>query len=345
MVSALRRVAKPLAYGLAAAVAPALLHLPRGPRLLVLTYHRVLPEGHPARAYEEPAMVLSPARLALHLQLLSQHMPFMHMEDWLDQRDGGAALPRLACAVTFDDGWADNHDHAFPVLQQWQVPATIYLATARIGGTVGFWPTRLSRLLCSAWERGEGDLRVSLATQLPAVVWPARVAAPQRREVLHQLIDGLKQHYIDAQIDDALQAAVGREGLAEVPDLLDWQQVQRMADSGLVRFGSHTRNHRRLRADLPAAVLQDEVQGSAQDIRQHLGRAPAGFCYPNGDLCAVARDCVTAHYRYAALNDLGINARATDPYSLLRVSFHDASGADVQRVLGRIAGACLGVGA
>lgn len=342
-MNAVRRVVKPLAYGLAATAAPALLHLPRGPRLLVLTYHRVLPEDHPARAYEEQAMVLSPARLALHLRLLSQHMPFMHVEDWLDQRDGGAALPRLACAVTFDDGWADNHDHAFAVLQQLQVPATIYLATARIGGTLGFWPTRLSRLLCGAWARDEGALVASLAAQLPAVAWPAQVAAPQRREALHQLIDGLKQHYIDAQIDDALQAAVGREGVAEVPDLLDWQQVRRMANSGLVRFGSHTRNHRRLRADLPAAVLQDEVQGSAQDIQQHLGRAPAGFCYPNGDLCAAARDSVKAHYRYAALNDLGINARAVDPFSLLRVSFHDASGADAQRVMGRITRACLGV--
>ena len=342
-MNAVRRVVKPLAYGLAAAAAPALLHLPRGPRLLVLTYHRVLPEDHPARAYEEQAMVLSPARLALHLRLLSQHMPFLHVEDWLDQRDGGAALPRLACAVTFDDGWADNHDHAFAVLQQLQVPATIYLPTARIGGTLGFWPTRLSRLLCGAWARDESALVASLAAQLPAVAWPAQVAAPQRREALHQLIDGLKQHYIDAQIDDALQAAVGREGLAEVPDLLDWQQVRRMAHSGLVRFGSHTRNHRRLRADLPAAVLQDEVQGSARDIQQHLGRAPAGFCYPNGDLCAAARDSVKAHYRYAALNDLGINARAVDPFSLLRVSFHDASGADAQRVMGRITRACLGV--
>lgn len=342
-MNAVRRVVKPLAYGLAAAAAPALLHLPRGPRLLVLTYHRVLPEDHPARAYEEQAMVLSPARLALHLRLLSQHMPFLHVEDWLDQRDGGAALPRLACAVTFDDGWADNHDHAFAVLQQLQVPATIYLPTARIGGTLGFWPTRLSRLLCGAWARDESALVASLAAQLPAVAWPAQVAAPQRREALHQLIDGLKQHYIDAQIDDALQAAVGREGVAEVPDLLDWQQVRRMADSGLVRFGSHTRNHRRLRADLPDAVLQDEVQGSARDIQQHLGRAPAGFCYPNGDLCAAARDSVKAHYRYAALNDLGINARAVDPFSLLRVSFHDASGADAQRVMGRITRACLGV--
>ena len=142
-----------------------------------------------------------------------------------------------------------------------------------------------------------------------------------------------------------MQAVVGREGLAEVPDLLDWQQVQRMANSGLVRFGSHTRNHRRLRADLPANVLHDEVEGSAQDIFRHLGRAPAGFCYPNGDLCSAARDCVSAHYRYAVLNDLGLNGRTVDPFALLRVSFHDASGADAQRTMGRIASACVGVGA
>lgn len=340
----LRSGIKAAAYAAAAAVAPVLMRALPGPRLLVLTYHRVLPADHSARAYEEQGMVVSPERLEQHLRLLGRYASFMHIDDWLAQRDAGAALPRLACAVTFDDGWADNFHYAYPVLQRLHVPASIFLATARIGCEQGFWPTRLSRQLFAAWHAADQRFFDGMAQHLPAVHWHARVDGDRQRLAAHDLIAALKHHYVDAQIDAALDQVAPRMQERQPADLLDWEQVSAMAASGLVRFGSHTRNHRRLVTTLPESEMRDEVMGSIADLQAHLPGWSGGFCYPNGDSSPVARSQVQSHYSYCVFTELGVNGPAVDAHRLQRVSLHDRSGAGRNAVLGRIAGAYLGLG-
>ena len=345
MVALLRSGIKRLAYAVGALMAPVLMRSLPGPRLLILTYHRVLPTDHPARAYEEQGMVVSPERLQMHLRLLAPFVTYLHIDDWLALRDRGAALPRLACAVTFDDGWADNHVHAYPVLQQLQVPACIYLATARVGTARGFWPTRLSRQLFTAWQAGDAQFLAAMALQLPAVSWPDCVATAEQRRIAHALIASLKQHYVDEQIDAALDAVLPGTAACADTDVLDWQQVQAMAAGGLVRFGSHTRDHRRLIDDLPDAQTQHEIAGSCQDLKNHLPAWHGGFCYPNGDSSDNARRYVQQHYTHSVFTNFGTNTSAVKAHRLRRVGLHDQSGATRTAVLGRIAAAYLALGA
>ncbi len=56
--------------------------------------------------------------------------------DWIGQ---GTPPSRPSFAVTFDDGWADNYEHAFPVLRELNIPATIFLATGAVEDRTPFW--------------------------------------------------------------------------------------------------------------------------------------------------------------------------------------------------------------
>ncbi len=53
-------------------------------------------------------------------------------------RTPGSRLPEQPVVVTFDDGFADFYETAFPVLQKWGFSASLYISTGFIGGTSGW---------------------------------------------------------------------------------------------------------------------------------------------------------------------------------------------------------------
>src|SRR5690606_25886998 len=143
MVS-VKRLLKAPAQQLAGTVAPFLWRW-RAPSLVVMMYHRVLPHTHPDRATEQPGMYVSPETFELHMHLLRKHFGLVHLDDWLDALAENRPLPRHACAVTFDDGWRDNYQYAFPVLERLGVPATVYLVSDLVGSSYSFWPNALAK--------------------------------------------------------------------------------------------------------------------------------------------------------------------------------------------------------
>ena len=49
--------------------------------------------------------------------------------DQLAEYRKAGKIPRKTIAVTFDDGYLDNYTHAFPVLQKYSIPASIFVIT------------------------------------------------------------------------------------------------------------------------------------------------------------------------------------------------------------------------
>lgn len=133
-------------------------------RLVVLTFHRVRPDGEAAagrllRALETP--VSDFRRLLVWLR--ARYEP-LALADWLARE---APPARAAFAVTFDDGWADNYHHAFPVLRDLGIPATIFLATGAVEDRTPFW-----------WQRpGLADAEIERLKRLPAKERAAQLAA------------------------------------------------------------------------------------------------------------------------------------------------------------------------
>ena len=335
-MSALRNIAKSAAYGLAGALAPLVLRSLRGPRLVVLTYHRVLPADHPARAYEQPGMIVSPETLAMNIRVLRQHFELLHIEDWVERVRTGAPLPRLACALTFDDGWRDNYDYGFPVLQAEQAPATIYLVSELVGSARGYWPTRLARLLCNAWRSTDIAPLQAFAAQCPAVPVPLAVAPGSEIVAADAVLDALKPHYSDAMLSHAVDAALGERMATEPVDLLDWDQIAEMEQSSLLRYGSHTRTHTRLRAGIDAGLLKEEVDGSLAELSARLQTPVTGFCYPNGDYCPEAVQRVRSRYAYATTVNTGWVNPASNKHLLDRLGVTDAVAESPSRLSARV---------
>ena len=315
----------------------------RGPCLLVLTYHRVLPADHPDRAFEQPGMLVTPGLLARHFRTLRQWFTPVHLDDWLQAARAGTPPPGRSVAITFDDGWQDNYHQAFPVIQAERMPVTLFLVTDLVGTRQRFWPNRLGSLL-TRWPADAGQrlppalcarlAGLGMALDRPAAGWTPATIDPviNRAKVQH---DDAQLHALLDQVEQYLPAAPGE---AAEPDLLNWEQVRDMAASGLVRFGSHTRSHARLLPSLPPDRLLEEIRGSRQVIEQALGRPCPLFCYPNGDCSPAADALVRREYRGALATEAGWHRPGQDPLWLKRMGVHEGATRTPAALLARVSG-------
>jgi len=314
---------------------------PTEPQLLVLMYHRVLPADDARAQIEEPGMWVTPDTFRKNLHLLSQRFEIVKLSDWLIRKKAGQTLPLKSCAITFDDGWADNYEFAFPILQALNIPATVYLVADMIGTRDMFWPERLARTLTAIarnhpqqWSNPHLDwLRNSHVAY-------AFSQTPPTREELAQLIDQAKQQS-DADIHarlDIIEAELGIATSQEQASLLDWKQVTEMTQSGLIEMGSHTCRHTRLTEETPSDILEHEIIDSKKIIEKHTDQAITSFCYPNGDFSAEACRLVEQNYVGAVTTQSGWNTLKTDSNLLQRIGVHEDIANDETAFLARISG-------
>jgi peptidoglycan/xylan/chitin deacetylase (PgdA/CDA1 family) len=317
VVRRVKRELKRAAEQMAASLAPLTWSMQRAPRLVVLMYHRVLPLTHPDRATEQPGMYVSPKTLDMHLGLLRAHgFDLVHLDDWL--REGAQSRSARSCAITFDDGWRDNYDHAYPILKRWNAPATIYLVSDMVGTNYSFWPNLLARLL----GRCDEALLARMPSWLRAIVAnETGGSVPRALEVgqIDRIIGACKS----GRTDGELLAALRELADTNERDLMSWAEIEEMKASGLVRFGSHTRRHTRLSKVSSAADLRDEIVGSADSIAQRLGVRPVTFCYPNGDTSTEAVATVRTAYQAAVTTRRGWHTTEDDPFVIRRIGLHE----------------------
>ena len=316
---------------------------PGQPELLLLMYHRILPADDPRALLEEPGMIVSPETFRLHMSLIKPLFKTMHLSQWLELKNSGNDLPERACAVTFDDGWADNYEFAYPVLKELGIPATIFLVSNMIGKTSTFWPERLSYVVSEVSKQPEKWSHESLRwiRQLP-VSYPFDENSTKRpdREQLSEII-GAAKSLSDEEINQRLDIIEAQLQLSNEQDnaaLLNWQQIEEMCQSDIIEIGSHTCNHIRLTDDTPSTTLTHEIVGSKQAIEDRTGRPVKTFCYPNGDYSAAAKKLVEQHYIGAVTTKSGWNTTASNPYLLQRIGVHEDISNDRISFLARISG-------
>lgn len=109
---------------------------------------------------------------------------------------------------------------------------------------------------------------------------------------------------------------LGHENVPELP-LLDWEQLGRLAEEG-VDIGSHTMSH----ADLPSLAddrLEEEVSGSADLLRERLGKAPRSLAYPFGRSSRRVAAAAGRTYERACTTDLRALEAGENDFALPRI--------------------------
>jgi peptidoglycan/xylan/chitin deacetylase (PgdA/CDA1 family) len=248
--------------------------------LVVLNYHRIGQSGH--SLLDHALWSATQDDFDAHVRMLKSHFDVIGIDDLTTAigdaaRDETRRKQRFAM-LTFDDGYIDNYELAFPVLQAHDATATFFLTTGFVSDRrLGWWdeiawmvrssPRRTVRL-SSPWFKDAAEVSTEPACNL---TWQ-----------LLRTFYSLPGHETASYLNWIAEATGSGRAPSILSDTLwmNWDQVNEMASAGM-SIGAHSVTHPVL-SRLSAEEQLFEVLESRLVIEQAIGRTVTAFSYPVG---------------------------------------------------------------
>ena len=265
----------------------------------ILMLHQVRPWRPPTPGYApNRLMEITPEFLDIVLTLVKRSgFDLVSMDEALDRLAASSSRP--FAALTFDDGYRDNVEHALPVLERHGAPFTVHVATGITDRSARMW-----------WLELEEAVRRADAIECKIKGRAQTLTARTPREktnafatIYRDLRAGPEPKLLDAIGGLAARWGVNGRGFAE--DLcMDWAEIKSLSQHPLATIGAHSNTHKML-AKWPAEIANEEMRGSKLTIEAHIGRPVRHFAYPVGDpTSAGARE-------FALAREIGFSSAVT----------------------------------
>jgi peptidoglycan/xylan/chitin deacetylase (PgdA/CDA1 family) len=215
------------------------------------------------------------------VSLKSEGTEIVSMDEMAERVKAGARHNRRFAAVTLDDGYNDNLNHAWPVFQKHNVPFTVYAAPGLIEGAAVLW-----------WEVVEKLVAKATIVKVPGGPEWRCGSLFQKRAAFHGLM-----RYFSYTLTELEQLPVLREmcaaedmicGVSVNQDVMTWKELRQIASDRLCTIGAHTVHHYNLKK-LTAGMVSQEMRLSADMLEEKLGKRPAHFAYPYGSAKAAGK--------------------------------------------------------
>lgn len=283
-------------------------------KLSILIYHQVFAEKDAMRPSEPDLKTFM-----WQMQLISKHFTPLSISAALKHLENGT-LPSNAICVTFDDGYVNNLEIAAPVLQQFDIPATVYIATG-FSGVENMFNDRVIDLVAD---------ETLLTLNLGAIEeQPIELNSMEKRiKVAHHVLAKIK--YLPIEERKKLIDALYQENNAqEYPiRMMSVEQIKQLHKMG-IEIGAHTVEHPILTV-LNPAQQKEQIAKSKETLAVWLGEKITGFAYPNGkitvDYDLTTKDIVEElGFDYAVSTNWGITTKNSDKYQLNRFTPWDNS--------------------
>ncbi|MCA9048711.1 MAG: polysaccharide deacetylase family protein [Planctomycetaceae bacterium] len=184
-------------------------------------------------------------------------------------------VPDRAVAVTFDDGFADNLTIALPILEQYQVPATVYVTTGFIDRSVRPFQYDLAALICRsdylALQQGQQKMSWKIHSDSDR-----RSCFASLYRLLKPASHGKRTNLMSCLVGDC----------TDLPDYssmyLTREQLQQLSASPRITIGAHTHKHLQLNA-VDANQMRADIAAGHETLERLTGRAIEHFSYPYGE--------------------------------------------------------------
>lgn len=280
------------------------------PPIVVLGYHRVT-----TLCTDPQLLAVTPVNFRQQLEVITRHPVLRFEEDW-------EAVRKPSIVITFDDGYADNLLEALPLLEEFNVPATFFVTTGKIGSHEEFWWDELERLiLLPGLLPSECTL---VCRNGAALTWPSRTMPDRLKlyEGVHRIIydSGNPEECAGLLAQLRCWNGLPAEGRGTHLPLNNFQ-LSDLAAHPLVTIGAHGMSHLPFSSLLPNEQ-QEELKRSRELLRGWLDKEVPVFSYPFGSKNDFTPETIEyvkdAGFRKAAANFPGQWHSWTNAYDIPR---------------------------
>ncbi len=275
--------------------------------IAILLYHRII-----KNEYDFWKLNISPEKFETHIKYISENYNVLRMDEkWVGKVDPN----KKYIVITFDDGYVDNYKNALPILEKYNVPATVFVGTALIGKSNNYWWDELEQIILLNEYVGiftlDGEV-IDICTKV------------DREKLCIRLRNKLKtMNYTEivSFIDSMKKQLELRVESSSDIRCMNKNEIREMIDSGLISIGGHTRGHLSLGADKTIETIKSEVSGAKKELEDYIQKKVSVFAYPFGgedDKSAIAEEIIreSGFYRSVCVKDGNVSAE--DRYDLPR---------------------------
>jgi peptidoglycan/xylan/chitin deacetylase (PgdA/CDA1 family) len=311
-------------------------------------YHRV------TNLPNDPHFVaVKPTYFAEHMEMIRKHYMPIRLQQLVEALQDGK-IPTRAVVITFDDGYADNLHEAMPLLERYDIPATMFVTAGGLGSQRESWWNELDRLLLQP-----GILPAKLRLNINGSTFESQLGEAStyteqdyRRDrdwhIAREDDPGPRQH-IFRKLLAAMSSLPGAEREKVVSDLVAWagaeliarpthraltiDELVKLQKCRLMEVGAHTMTHPKL-ADMPAGQQRIEIQQSKETLEAILNHPVTSFAFPFGsstsETLAIVRE---QGFVCACSTRSDVVFRGADRFLLPRVVVRDWDGERFGRFL------------
>ena len=242
-------------------------------RACILCYHRIddnlkaNQDGHPN------GNLISKSAFFNQMQMLSNEYEVISMDEMSRHLSGPSSDFKVA--VTFDDGYRDNLTVALPILQKFNIPATIYITTRFPEGDNWMWWYEIWDCLTSKDE---------LLINFMGIIKKYDISSPvSKKSCFVELTKWMSKLSSKEQIDLMREIAKTTKRV-QYPELcLNWDEIKYLDLNALITIGAHSHTHPKLN-NLTYEESFYEINKSKEILEEKLSHKISHFAYPFGGL-------------------------------------------------------------
>ena len=285
---------------------------------LVLLYHRInkLDTSH-------FSLTVTPKRFEEQIKYLNDRFNIISLSKLISQLKN-SEVKNNSIVITIDDGYNDNLYYAKPILEKYNVPATVFVTAGMLGRE--FWWDELERII----QINHSDIYKKLELNIKGkeFSWIIKNSLETKRvyKELHNLLKYTTEEERSQKFKEIWRWTSTSRTERVLYKALTADEVKKLASGGLIEIGAHTLTHPCLSCE-PLEVQKYQIEKSKGVLEKILGYEVKIFSYPFGTSLDINREIIEltkkAGYESAIAFEQGLVHNNSDPYRIPRYSIQN----------------------